>query len=103
MTCISARIRAFLYEGIENFGMTTVVDGIPTLLHAALFLFFAGLVDFLFPINQNIAFTVLGIVIVCAALYILLTVLPTIYRQCPYRTPLSDICWRLLQTLGLLR
>lgn len=34
-----ARTRALLCEGMKSFGMTTVVDGIPTLLHIAVFLF----------------------------------------------------------------
>ena len=35
-----ARTRAFLCGGMKSFGMTIIVDGIPTLLHIAVFLFF---------------------------------------------------------------
>ncbi|KAI0060728.1 hypothetical protein BV25DRAFT_1806932, partial [Artomyces pyxidatus] len=42
-----ARIRAFLFQGIENSGAKAVVDGIPTLLHVAVFLFIAGMYDFI--------------------------------------------------------
>lgn len=97
-----ARIRAYLYRGLESFGMTTLVDGIPTLMHISVFLFFAGLVDFLFAINRLVAHTTLIIVSVCAGLYVFITFLPTIRRHSPYRTPLSGICWRILQFLGLL-
>jgi hypothetical protein len=79
--------------------MSSVVEGIPALLHAALFLFFAGLVEFLFPINRTIAYTVLGAVLVCGFWYAIITVLPTILRNCPYRTPLSNMCWRFTQML----
>lgn len=96
---MSARIRAFLFEGIERFRMSSVVEGIPALLHAAVFLFFAGLVDFLFPINSMIAYTVLGAALVCGFLYTIITILPTILRNCPYRTPLSSMCWRFSQML----
>jgi hypothetical protein len=98
-----ARIRSFLYEGIENFGLTAVVEGVPALLHAAVFLFFAGLVEFMFPINKAVASTVLSIAIICAVLYGIITVLPIMHWNSPYRTPLSDICWRVCQTLGFLR
>lgn len=81
----------------------TVVDSIPTLLHASVFLFFIGLVEFLFPINHAIAYTVLSVVAICVSLYAAITVLPTIHHNSPYRTPLSKICWHILQTLGLLR
>jgi Family of unknown function (DUF6535) len=99
MVHILARIRAFLYEGIERFGMSSVVEGIPTLLHIAVFLFFAGLIEFLFPINHIIACTVLSIVSVCGFLYTTVTILPAIFRNCPYRTPLSTIYWQFTQTL----
>jgi hypothetical protein len=98
-----ARIRAFLYQGIESFGMKTVVEGIPTLMHIAVFLFLAGLVDFLFAIDHLVAYTTLVIVATCAALYLFITFLPIVRWHCPYRTPLSAICWRILQFLGILQ
>lgn len=98
-----ARIRAFLFHGIESFGMKTVVEGIPTLMHIAVFLFLAGLVDFLFTIDRLVAHTTLAIVTTCAALYLFITFLPILRWHCPYRTPLSAICWRILQFLGILQ
>jgi hypothetical protein len=65
-----------MYEGVQSFGMAKVVEGIPALLHAVVFLF---LIDFLFHINNIIAYTVLCIVVLCAALYTVVTVLPAIY------------------------
>ncbi|KAI0039227.1 hypothetical protein FA95DRAFT_1470073, partial [Auriscalpium vulgare] len=50
-----ARIRAYLYQGIDRFGMAGAVEFIPALLHTSVFLFFVGLVDFMFPINNTIA------------------------------------------------
>lgn len=98
-----ARIRSYLYEGIITFKMTAVVEAIPILLHISVFLFFAGLVEFLMTINQTIANITLVAVAVCGAVYILLTILPLMYRQCPYRTPLSGILWRMFQLYHLLR
>ncbi|KAF7966206.1 hypothetical protein HWV62_39696 [Athelia sp. TMB] len=98
-----ARIRAYLYQGIESFGMRTVVEMIPTLMHIAVFLFFAGLVDFLFAINPFVAKTTLGIVAFCPALYTFITFLPIFRPDSPYKSPLSGIFWRVLQFLGLLR
>ncbi|KAJ7443135.1 hypothetical protein FB451DRAFT_969891, partial [Mycena latifolia] len=63
---IRARIFSFLYYGLKQFNMHTVVDIIPLLLHASLVLFFAGLVAFLIPINIGIAAVaaaILGIVV----------------------------------------
>lgn len=83
--------------------METVVHSIPTLLHISVFLFFAGLIEFLLPVNIVIAYILLSIVAVCGALYAGITLLPTICRNCPYRTPISSACWRILQALRLLR
>ncbi|TFY82745.1 hypothetical protein EWM64_g1276 [Hericium alpestre] len=41
-----ARMRTYLLEGVERFGVTAMVQAIPVMLHVALFLFFAGLVVF---------------------------------------------------------
>ncbi|KAF7981992.1 hypothetical protein HWV62_30825 [Athelia sp. TMB] len=100
---LQARVRSYLYEGLEKFRMEAVVEGIPTLLHASLFLFFAGLVDFLYSINREIAWVTLSIVAVVGALYILITVLPVFDRQSPFRTPLSEIFWAICRYSGLLR
>ncbi|KAF7967941.1 hypothetical protein HWV62_32477 [Athelia sp. TMB] len=100
---LQARVRSYLYEGLEKFRMEAVVEGIPTLLHASLFLFFAGLVDFLYSINREIAWVTLSIVAVVGFLYILITVLPVFDRQSPFRTPLSEIFWAICRYSGLLR
>ncbi|KAJ7218996.1 hypothetical protein C8J57DRAFT_1149196, partial [Mycena rebaudengoi] len=96
---IRARIFSYLYYGLKRFDMHTVVEVIPLLLHASLLFFFAGLILFLLPVNKiimGIAAALFGLVIV---VYSVLTLLPLVYLDCPYRTPLSGSCWRLLQTL----
>ena len=59
-----ARIRTFFAEGIERFGLPTAVEALPGLLHISVFLFFAGLVDFLININHTVAFSLLSAVVV---------------------------------------
>ncbi|KAJ7480270.1 hypothetical protein B0H11DRAFT_1246209 [Mycena galericulata] len=92
-----ARIFSFLYFGLKRFRMHTIVDAIPFLLHASLLLFFAGLVAFLLPVNRIMMYLMciaLGSFII---LYTILTVLPVVQLDCPYRTPLSALLWSLLQ------
>ncbi|KAJ7869072.1 hypothetical protein B0H13DRAFT_1635339, partial [Mycena leptocephala] len=94
---IRARIFSYLYFGIQRFGMHTMVEFIPFLLHISLLLFFAGLVAFFYPINLTImvvASILLGLVSVT---YIYLTVLPIFFSDSPYRTPLSNMAWTLYQ------
>ncbi|KAJ7487004.1 hypothetical protein FB451DRAFT_1168375 [Mycena latifolia] len=78
--------------------MHTVVDIIPLLLHASLLFFFAGLVAFLTPINTVVTLVAGILLTVLAAIYSLLTILPLMDLDYPYRTPLSSARWRLIQT-----
>ncbi|KAJ6494307.1 hypothetical protein C8R45DRAFT_1212352 [Mycena sanguinolenta] len=92
-----ARVFSFLYFGLKHFGMHTIVDAIPFLLHASLLLFFAGLVTFLLPVNRVIMYLMCTVLVVFLVLYTVLTVLPVLRLDCPYRTPLSAPLWSMLQ------
>ncbi|KAF8265188.1 hypothetical protein EI94DRAFT_368278 [Lactarius quietus] len=91
------RIRARIFHGIRRFGMARAIATMPLLLHASVFLFFAGLIDFLFPINKTVSYTTLACVVAFALAYAILTILPNLYFDCPYATPLSGVIWRLSQ------
>ncbi|KAJ7644728.1 hypothetical protein FB45DRAFT_1116430, partial [Roridomyces roridus] len=86
---VRARIFSFLYYGLKKFNMHKVVDVIPLLLHVSLFLFFAGLVAFLIPINIPMAAVAAFMLACITVVYAALTILPLLYLDCPYRTPLS--------------
>jgi Family of unknown function (DUF6535) len=97
-----ARIRTFFAEGIERFGLPVTVEALPALLHVSVFLFFAGLVDFLININHAVAFSLLSAVVVGTSAYFLFTVLPLIYPNSPYQTPLTTLLWIFQQTTLLI-
>jgi hypothetical protein len=84
-----ARTRAYLFEGVQMFCLSQAVEAVPALLHVSVFLFFVGLIDFLFSINDVVAHTMFGVVLFFAAIYLLLTFLPNVRPNCPYRTPFS--------------
>lgn len=103
-----ARIRTFFAEGVERFGLPRAVEALPALLHASVFLFFAGLIDFLLNINHKVAISLLSAVAMGASSYFLCTALPLIYPNSPYQTPLTTLLWVLQQvtlvsTLELMR
>ncbi|KAK7058641.1 embryonic skeletal system development [Paramarasmius palmivorus] len=98
-----ARISAYLYQGISKFHMSAIVTAIPMLLHISLLLFFAGLVEFLRPVNETISLIVLFTLTICGLLYGIITFLPLFHFDCPYQTPLTNLCWRLFRSLGLIR
>ena len=103
-----ARIRTFFAEGVERFGLPRAVEALPALLHASVFLFFAGLIDFLLNINHKVAISLLSAVAMGASSYFLCTALPLVYPNSPYQTPLTTMLWVLQQvtligTLELMR
>ncbi len=92
-----ARIRTFFAEGVERFGLPHAVEALPALLHASVFLFFAGLVDFMVNINHKVAVSLISAVAMGASAYFLCTALPLMYPNSPYQTPLTNLLWVLRQ------
>lgn len=90
-----ARVRAFFAEGLERRYFPLVVEALPGLLHASVFLFFAGLPIFLFGTNQTVFTAVLACVGLSGLSYLLLTFMPLVFHDSPYHTPLSTLFWLL--------
>ncbi|KZV76647.1 hypothetical protein PENSPDRAFT_747526 [Peniophora sp. CONT] len=82
-------VHVFLHRGTRRFKLTLVVDCIVWLLHASVFLFIAGLLVFLFMLDETIAFAALAIIAAGSGVYIFFTVLPLAFHDCPYNTPLT--------------
>ncbi|KAJ7076003.1 hypothetical protein B0H15DRAFT_607678 [Mycena belliarum] len=96
-----ARIFSFLYYGLQRFEMHNVVTLIPFLLHMSLLLFFGGLLAFLLPVSVPVAI-VAGVLLGCIVLlYGLMTLLPIVWLDCPYKTPLSNVLWSVLRWILL--
>jgi len=87
------RIREFLWQGVQGLHVDWVVENISFMLHAAIFLFFAGLVEFLFAFNDEVADVILVAVSIFAALYITITLLPLFFHRSPFQTPLTSTLW----------
>ena len=86
-------MRAYFANGVDKMHIPWAVEGLPTLLHLSLFLFFGGLVIFLFNIDQEVfTFVVLWIGFF-SMVYGLITLLPLIRPDSPYNTPLSIATW----------
>ena len=94
-----ARVRAFLLQGIERSGVKVVVEGAPALLHLAMFLFIAGLIDIIAPTSRMLSLLSLIVLVVIAAFYLALSWFPLHDLQSPYRTPLSSALWYIKQAV----
>ncbi|KAI0031313.1 hypothetical protein K488DRAFT_35304, partial [Vararia minispora EC-137] len=80
-------VRTYLRSGVERFGMNSAVDMIISLLHIAVTLFVAGLLDFLFSINTTVAYALLAAILAVCLVYSVLSVLPVFFLECPFGTP----------------
>lgn len=85
-----ARVRHFRYLGIERWHVPIMVGLLPILLHLSLLLFFLGLIVHLFSLDRGIAMVSLAITMLAYTVYSVTTLLPIVYPQCPYKTPIAD-------------
>src|SRR6266702_7142638 len=88
-----ARIHEYFSRGARRFGIFGFVEVLPLLLLLSVFLFFAGLIVFAFRGNHTVAYFTVAIVGFCTLSYIALTLMPLIFHDCPYQTPLTSVLW----------
>ena len=88
-----ARVREYMFRGVEKFRLSQTVGTMPFLLHISVFFFFAGLIEFLRPINSVVGSYTLSCIVLCVFIYAALTLLAILHPNCPYRTPLSGFTY----------
>jgi hypothetical protein len=88
-----ARIRAFFANGIDKLHLPWVIEALPTLMHLSLSLFLAGLLIFLFNVNQTAFNAVVGWVALFAGVYACITFMPIFRYDSPFYAPLSSTAW----------
>ena len=86
-----ARVRQYLHDGLKRGWMPGVAEAVPGFLHVSLFLFFAGLCDFVLKINTTIGIYTTVPIATTGLLYIFATFVPIIRPQSPYQTWFSTI------------
>jgi hypothetical protein len=95
-------MRAFFANGLEKTHIAWVVEGLPTLVHLSLFLFFAGLAIFLFNINHEVFISVVWWIALFSIVYGLITVMPIVRHDSPFFSPLSLSAWFLYASISYL-
>ncbi|KAH9991666.1 hypothetical protein BJV74DRAFT_741161, partial [Russula compacta] len=88
-----ARMRAFFANGVDKCHVPWVVEVLPALVHLSLFVFFAGLVVYLFNINHTVFSAVLCWVALLSTIYGCITLMPIFRQDSPYYSPLSSTAW----------
>ena len=81
---------AFLADGVDRFHVPWAVETLPTLLHVSLFLFFSGLLIFLFNIHHTVFSVVVWWVGISVGVYGCITLVPIFRPDSPYYAPLSS-------------
>ena len=92
-------MRAFFADGVDKMHIPWAVEGLPTLLHLSLFLFFGGLAIFLFNVDREVFKYVIWWFGLFFLVYGMITLLPLIRQDSPYNSPLSTPLWSLYTTM----
>ncbi|PCH35153.1 hypothetical protein WOLCODRAFT_79578, partial [Wolfiporia cocos MD-104 SS10] len=85
------RQQQFRYDNLRRWKLDAILSSLPVLLHVSLLLFFAGLVEFLWTINDIVAFVALSLVSVALLFYISTLALSLIWPTCPFETSVTSI------------
>ncbi|KAF8334107.1 uncharacterized protein EI90DRAFT_3015147 [Cantharellus anzutake] len=86
-----ARLREFRYNGLLRWYVPEIIGFFPIALHAALLLFWVGLVHYLWELDLYTSILVLVTAGTALVAYIISMILPSIFTGCPYKTPISHL------------
>jgi hypothetical protein len=84
-------IRQFRYRGLETWRLVTILTLLPTLLQLSVILFLSGLLVFLWNLDRMVAHVMAVLLGITFLLVAAVTVLPAVFKSCPFRSPLSEI------------
>lgn len=97
------RVRWFRRNGLLRYKVTEIATFLPLILQAALVLFFAGLIVFIWAIHKTIALLAISLVMAWLLFLIITTLIPMLSPSCPYKTPfLNSLFRRFRQVLNSL-
>jgi len=98
-----ARQRQGRYMQLASWQVLAFINALPLLLHAALLLFFAGILVLLWSLDLAITIATWVIVTFAYTFYFASIWLPIFYPDCPYQHPISDPLHRWISRLGTQR
>jgi hypothetical protein len=94
-------IRQLRYRGLETWRLGAILALLPTLLQLSVILFLSGLLVFLWNLDQVVAIVMAVLLGITFLLVAAVTILPAVFKSCPFRSPLSEILavpfWRVAQ------
>jgi hypothetical protein len=84
-------IRQLRYRGLETWRLGAILTILPTLLQLSVILFLSGLLLFLWHLDKMVAHVMAVLLVITFLLVATVTVLPAVFKSCPFRSPLSEI------------
>jgi hypothetical protein len=84
-------IRQLRYRGLETWRLGAILALLPTLLQLSVILFLSGLLVFLWNLDRMVAHVMAALLGITFFLVAAVTVLPAVFKSCPFRSPLSEI------------
>ncbi|KAI0659015.1 hypothetical protein C8Q70DRAFT_1045290 [Cubamyces menziesii] len=88
-----ARHRQYRIDGMHKWRLPTLLSFLPILLHIALLLFFASLVDFVWDLNTTLATFCAFLVCTACLAYVTANILAYVYPDCPFKTIYARRDW----------
>ncbi|PBK62935.1 hypothetical protein ARMSODRAFT_558636 [Armillaria solidipes] len=85
--------RQFRYAGFQKWRVQVIIGLLPVFMHLALAIFLVGLVIFLHPFRQALSWAICAGTGLVYTMYVVAAILPILFPQCPYRTPLCDLIY----------
>ena len=83
-------LRHFRFKGLNRWRIPVIVDLLPILLHISLFMFFAGLALFIWPMDIIVTGATIAVSGSAYSFYMLTNILSFIYPDCAYKNPVSQ-------------
>ncbi|KAK0227836.1 hypothetical protein IW262DRAFT_1264603, partial [Armillaria fumosa] len=83
----------FRYTGFQKWQVQVIIGLLPVLMHLVLTIFLVSLVIFLQPLQQALSWVICAGTSLVYTAYVVVTILPIIFPQYPYQTPLCDLVY----------
>lgn len=90
-------------ESLDRWMLPAMISLLPMLMHAALLVFFAGLIIFLWMLDLIIALTLTILFAAILVYYFGTTIVAVMYPNCPYQTPVATYLRPLFHECGWVR
>ena len=85
-------VRQIRFEAFNTWNVASTISAIPALLELAVILFLVGIVILLWTLDDIVALCVTIIVVIFLGIVSAFTILPILYKRCPYKSPTAWAC-----------